>query len=326
MPITTPHIDDNGMHLGIIPDEPMSTYHASGAYGSSKVKDYISYPQGFNKRHIEKHPMYVQGDSKAFLEGSLVHALVEGTALDDYCQLAQGTQYDMEQVKAYLNDSSKVDIAIDKFVTASGNMSTGKASKAWQDEATAAGYIPLTPKQYETLKYAAKVMGKPDGSLKTVVTDITFSKCNFLYERILENGKAKEMIENSQHEVTARLKDPKTGLYIQARYDLYQPGKMICDIKTSAAPMHKFHYAARDLGYDVQAALYLMTFYSFHPDATGTEFYFIVVSKTYPFEVQCLLAPPTMISEGFNKVESALAGIARKDFDSRLSETGLIDW
>lgn len=314
------------MRTGIIHDETMEEYHASGALGSSKIKDYLRDPVAYKRRHIDKHPRFQQKETKAMLEGSVLHSMVEGRVLQDYCVVDD--TYNKDHVSLYIEDNDKFEVVPSKYMTNGGKVSTKLECRNWQDQLISDGITIVTMDQYDNIAQTADKLMKPDGTMRKAVTQSMWSDCEFYFEQIMRNSQAKEMIENSDHEVTARMQDTETGLYVQSRYDLYQSGSLIGDVKKTKSSLEKFHYEARNYGYDVQAALYMSTFISLHPDLDGSkfEFWFVVISNQYPYQCQCMMASPTMIDEGMSKIEYALPAIKREAFASLIKEEDLLEW
>jgi len=316
------------MDTGIIKTETMEQYHASGAYGSGAIKDYINDPVGFKRGQIDKNERFIIQQTQAMLEGSVLHAMVEGCPENYFVNNVDDIRYNKQEFETFLENPSVFELPPGEFITPSGNLSTKAAAKQWKQMVIEAGHIPCTFDEYEILKNLREYLLTDTGTMRQMISPAMWNDCEFLYEQLMANTQAKEYIETSEHEVTARMYDKQTGLYMQSRYDLYRSNTLVADVKKTVKPINKFHYQARELMYDVQCALYLMTFFHLHPDAdpSKVEFWFIVVSKTKPYQVQCMMAPPTMIEEGWNKVEHAMNGISAKNFESLLPEHDLLDW
>jgi hypothetical protein len=171
-------------------------------------------------------------------------------------------------------------IADPKYTTASGALSGSKEAKAWiamQDP----GQIICTASEYEDAE--------------------------FVYDRILANPVAREILEGAQHEVSMRVKDPLTGMYVQTRVDVLQPWCR-ADIKKLGKPMSRFRYSFREYGMGLQAALYDLV------DKALTKVerphLWIVAQDVYPYEVKVFQATESQLAAGAAAMNEAMDGIA----------------
>lgn len=100
--------------------------------------------------------------------------------------------------------------------------------------------------------------------------------------------------------------DPETGLLCRCRPDLYRPDLgLIVDLKTTtSAHPAKFARSVVDYGYHAQEA-----FYSDGWRALGQQvdaFVFIAVEKTDPFAFAIYELPPSIVTEGRTRIQSAM--------------------
>jgi hypothetical protein len=178
--------------------------------------------------------------------------------------------------------SAKHPICPEEFVTERG-ISTSKACKAWQAEHVMPGERLITPAEN--------------------------AKIRFLVDRIRANPVAARLMAGGRRELTGRVRDPHTGLYVQARFDVYHE-EWTADYKTTGSPLSKFKWSVRDFLLHVQGAIYDAV----RVGLTGKRvpFFWIVQSTVWPFECRVIECATALLDAGMAEVDRALDGIANK--------------
>lgn len=204
-------------------------YHADpvpgGSLSSTGARKLLDSPARF--RWEQDHRM----TSNAFDVGHAVHTLILGAG---------------PQVVTYPAE----------HLTASGKVSTGVKTVAWEVEQRAAGMVPLAPGDW----YRVKAMA----------------------EAVLAHPGARRILElPGDSEVSAFATDPDTGVNTRARFDRLTESLAV-DLKTTAgsASEHGFSVSAAKYGYPLQDAHYTDTL----EWITGERLpmVFIVVEKAAP--------------------------------------------
>lgn len=185
-----------------------------------------------------------------------------------------------------------------------------------------AGDEHTTPSGYLSEKKATLSWIACQDPQKIVCTKFELDEAKFIYSRILANPVAKQMITGCQSEVTMRVKDPSTGLFVQTRVDVLQPWCR-ADIKKLGKPMSSFRYAFRDYGMDLQASLYDLV----DKAVTGIDrpHYWIIAQDVYPFSVEVRQATDQQLAEGAVKMNEALDGIAAGNWGTPQTEPKFLE-
>lgn len=152
-----------------------------------------------------------------------------------------------------------------------------------------------------------KAQQEADG-LQVVTTEDT-EDLRGMGEALIANPIASQMIARSRHEVSVYAKDPTFNLLLRGRVDCLSSGKAICDIKTTATPIDDIGRKVGNLGYDLQAAMYLRICDILKTD--HTQFYFIFVETKPPYRVEVFDALAVYGWEDTKEeLESMLAAVA----------------
>lgn len=123
------------------------------------------------------------------------------------------------------------------------------------------------------------------------------------------------MIETADQQVVYRWIDVDTGLLIQTRVDLeWADAGLMNDVKTSAKHPDKFYWAAKDWGYQFQAALYTRP-------VRHSNFEFSVFQKSGARESDILTLPDRWVEHVDRQIDIALAGIKARSW-SRAFDSG----
>ena len=119
---------------------------------------------------------------------------------------------------------------------------------------------------------------------------------------------AHDLLVDGKPEVSLCAHDNANGLDIKARIDfLPNSGSAIVDVKTTIdASERGFMRRAYDLGYHIQAALYLDLWNALMPTEPRTEFYFIAVENGKPYAVNVFKASQEFLSKGREDYKAAL--------------------
>ena len=119
---------------------------------------------------------------------------------------------------------------------------------------------------------------------------------------------AHDLLVDGKPEVSLCAHDNANGLDIKARIDfLPNSGSAIVDVKTTVdASERGFMRRAYDLGYHIQAALYLDLWNALMPTELRTEFYFIAVESSKPYAVNVFKASAEFLSKGREDYKAAL--------------------
>jgi hypothetical protein len=149
------------------------------------------------------------------------------------------------------------------------------------------------------------------------------AKVRFLVERIRSNPVALRLMTGGKPEVTGRLRDPHTGLLVQARFDVLHD-EWLADFKTTSQPIRQFKWQVRDYALHVQAALYQMVRVGCRGGAP-VPFHWVVQSTVWPFECRVFECSEALMDAGMMAVDSALSGIAAKDWGTPQSEPEIME-
>jgi len=119
---------------------------------------------------------------------------------------------------------------------------------------------------------------------------------------------AHDLLIDGKPEVSLCAHDSANGLDIKARIDfLPNTGGAIVDVKTTVdASERGFMRRAYDLGYHIQAALYLDLWNALMPTEPRTEFYFIAVENSKPYAVNVFKASQEFLAKGREDYKAAL--------------------
>ena len=119
---------------------------------------------------------------------------------------------------------------------------------------------------------------------------------------------AHDLLVDGRPEVSLCAHDNANGLDIKARIDfLPNSGSAIVDVKTTIdASERGFMRRAYDLGYHIQAALYLDLWNALMPTEPRTEFYFVAVENSRPYAVNVFKASAEFLAKGRDDYKSAL--------------------
>ena len=157
-----------------------------------------------------------------------------------------------------------------------------KVCKQWEDERKAKGIVVLSEAELEDVQgMAMAIAAHPLSSF------------------ILSDGKP---------EVSLCAHDSANGVDIKSRLDfLPYAGDRIVDVKTTSdASERGFIKKAYDLGYHIQAALYLDLWNALMPTEPRTEFYFIAVENSKPYAVNVYKASQEFLAKGREDYKAAL--------------------
>lgn len=209
-----------------------ASYHSRPELSSTGARRILESPAKF--KWEQDHP---SKPTPAMVLGTAVHTKVLGTG-------------------------AKVVTYPDEYLTPLGNVSTGKAAKAWEAEQVAAGHVILTRSD------AARV--------------------DAMAESVLAHPKARALFEFAAHREVSVIADVD-GVPCRARFDALSGetsrGVWALDLKTTEDASPKaFERATDKHGYHVQAAHYEAVYEASegHPiDA----FLFVVVEKNGPYGV-----------------------------------------
>lgn len=230
----------------IIPSgaETNAAYHASGAWGSSRINDARLSPQIAYLRLIGQLP---QERTRSLVIGSALHARFDQT-------------YD------------------DEFAT--GPAVSSRSTKAWRDAESEQSRTLLLPSEVQLV-----------AAMETSVR---------------ENAYADVMLDGAEHEVGVRRAAPGERYQLQCRMDIYRPGVLIADIKTTAN-LDEFEKSVVKYGYHRQAAFYQWLC----AEETGmvVPFSFIVVEKQAPYRSRVIDIDPDYLAIGWAEVSETLTRI-----------------
>ena len=261
--------------LGLLFDEPDADYRRSGAWGSTEIRAWLTNPDGFRLRYVDRHPLAAFHGNDATELGTLVHLLLQGE----------------EHYRA------RCVIAPPECFTEAGYRSRSKQAQTLFDRFALVGKLALSPAED--------------------------AKARFLADRVRANPVALRLMTGGRAEVTGRLRDPHTGLMVQARFDVLHDD-WIVDYKTTASPIRSFKWQVRDYLLHVQAALYDAV----RVGVTGrprVPFYWAVQSTVWPFECRVIECPEALLDAGMLEVDRALTGIAAGDYGTPQQEPEVLD-
>jgi len=210
----------------IYSDMPEATYHARPELSSTGARRLLDSPARY--RYWEDHP---QPPKTAFDLGSAAHTKILGVG-------ANIIEYPAEHL------------------TASGNVSTSKATVAWEQEQRAAGLIPITSKDARRVdRMAEAVLAEPEARV--------------ILERI--TGREVTIIQEID------------GVPVRARFDIFGDGEA-ADLKTGRDASPRFNKSVAAFGYHLQRRWYDDAYYA----ETGErlrDFPLIVVESAAPHAV-----------------------------------------
>ena len=112
----------------------------------------------------------------------------------------------------------------------------------------------------------------------------------------LKQGRYGEVIKeqagfNSLYKINPDIRCPQTGLLV--------------DLKTTSAPLERFQWAAKDFGYDLQAAHYLDVANSLSLEENYKTFLLLVVEKSYPYRTRLFDFDSETLEKGLEKRDQA---------------------
>jgi hypothetical protein len=208
----------------ILYDLPEQAYHARPELSSTGARRILDSPARF--RYYQDHP---EPSKASFDLGSAAHTKILGVG-------------------------ARTVIYPDEHLTPSGNVSTSKATVAWEQEQRAAGLIPI---------------GKRDAD-----------KVNAMAEAVLADTAARRILEKITGREVSIIADVE-GVPSRARFDLFD-GTSAGDLKTGRdASPSGFNRSVGAYGYHIQERWYR----DVHTAETGQQlerFHFIVVESTAP--------------------------------------------
>jgi hypothetical protein len=93
------------------------------------------------------------------------------------------------------------------------------------------------------------------------------------------------------------------GIKIKGKADLvvdvdFSP-EFLVDVKTTGSELSDFSRSAPYMGYDQQAAIYCQLF-------GVTKFYFVVITKSFPYDIGIYECSPEFIARGAKKAQQAI--------------------
>ena len=143
---------------------------------------------------------------------------------------------------------------------------------------------------------------------KVCLTSKDYDKALMIRDALHADATINSLVTSAAAQVEASgfWTDPETGLLCRCRPDLYRPDLgLIVDLKTTtSAHPAKFARSVVDYGYHAQEA-----FYSDGWRALGQAvdaFVFIAVEKTDPFAFAIYELPPSIVTEGRTRIQSAM--------------------
>ncbi len=233
--------------MSIIPSgtETNAAYHASGAWGSTRVSDFITSPLIAWLRHSGR---LASEHSPALTLGSALHARFDGS----YDQLF-----------------------------AAGPAVSSRRTKAWTEAAAA--------------------------TRKTLLLPSELAQIDAMQAAIATNPYAQCLLDDAGHEVGIRRPSPYGAYAVQCRLDIWRPGSLAADIKTTG-DLDGWAHSVTRYGYHRQAAFYRWLVHQETGD--WTDFSFVVVEKTAPYRCRVIDLDQTYLRWGWQEVEQALLGIA----------------
>lgn len=108
-----------------------------------------------------------------------------------------------------------------------------------------------------------------------VLDPVLYDDANRAYKSVQENEFARALLSDGVAELTIIAKDPKTGLWLKAKFDWLRYDLIAVDLKTTRdTHPDSWAYQAKDLGYDIQEA-----FYTYVASLAGIQI------KSFPFVV-----------------------------------------
>ena len=157
-----------------------------------------------------------------------------------------------------------------------------KVCKQWEDERKAKGIVVLNEAELEDVQGMAKAI-----AAHTVAESLLFL---------------------GLPEVSLCGYSKGNGIDMKARLDfLPHTGNKIIDVKTTVdASERGFMRRAYDLGYHIQAALYLDLWNALMPTEPRTEFYFVAVESSKPYAVNVFKASQEFLAKGREDYKAAL--------------------
>jgi exodeoxyribonuclease VIII len=164
-----------------------------------------------------------------------------------------------------------------EHLTASGNVSTSKATVAWEQEQRAGGLIPITSKDARRVDRMA--------------------------EAVLADPHARQLLEGIQGREVSIVQDVQ-GVPCRARFDMYD-GINAGDLKTARdASPRGFNRSVGSYGYHIQQAFYSDVHYA-ETGAPLRSFKFIVVEVAAPHMVGVYELDPMWMDVAAGKVFNA---------------------
>lgn len=240
---------------GIVHGMTDEVYHARPELSSTGVRLLLPEYKGSPKKF--RHAQTVQRTSRAYDVGHAAHAKVLGVGVS---------------IVVYPTE----------HLTPSGNVSTSKATQAWEAEQRADGLTPVSPDE----------VGRVDA----------------LAEAILAHDTARPFFEVAAHREVSIFADVD-GVPCRARFDALsdetRSGVFAVDLKTTDdATKSGFERTVAKYGYDVQEAHYEAV-YQASEGRPIDEFVFVVAEKAAPHEVAVFRLPDMWMAMG--RVKAARA-------------------
>lgn len=245
----------------VITGEPIDQYHADREYlNASSIADYLRCPSLFNARRLG---LVDQEKSRSLNLGSLIHDALE-----------LGPEATAE----------RLEVIPDEHVTASGAMSTKKATKEWLAE-------------------------QPEDALLCTAADAEF--IGQVFDHMFRNKAAREIYENLEHkEVSIRFEYMSKKL--RCRPDGVTDMGVLVDYKTTrhANPLKQFWKSVDDFYYHVSHALYLLG--AGYAGFSTAPMRYVVIGTTRP-TVHVMTLPQEVIDSGRRTLDRALSEIELRE-------------
>lgn len=231
----------------ILKDLDEASYHQRKELSSTGARLILDSPARF--KYWQEHP---QPSKAVFDLGSAAHAKILGVG-------------------------ASIIVYPPEHLTASGNVSTSKATVAWEQEQRGNGLIPITSKDARRVDRMA--------------------------EAVLADADARQVLEGIQGREASIIQDVQ-GVPCRARFDLYD-GINAADLKTARdASPRGFNRSVGSYGYHIQQAFYSDVHYAETGDPLRS-FKFIVVEAAAPHLVGVYELDPMWMDVAAGKVFNA---------------------
>jgi hypothetical protein len=245
----------------VITGEPIDQYHGDTDYlNASSLADYLRCPSLFNAR---RRGLVEQEKSRSLNLGSLIHDALE-----------IGPEATAE----------RLELIPEEHVTASGAMSTKKASKDWLAE-------------------------QPEDAFLCTAADADF--IGQVFDHLFRNKAARELYDSLEHkEVSIRFS--YLGRKLRCRPDGITDTGTLVDYKTTrhANPLKMFWKSVDEYYYHVSHALYLLG--AEYAGFSTAPMRYVVIGTTRP-TVHVMTLPQEVIDSGRRTLDRALAEIELRE-------------